>query len=110
GLGRAPRPGRGLGLIKPAGPMPGVPAQFLTIREEELDVVILFNRSGPAVDLSQKIVATLLEGRLQEPPRPVSTAPYESLLGQYVAPDTGLLFGLADLDGKLALRQLCGPA
>lgn len=109
GLGLITKPWRGVRLIHHAGTMPGVTAQFLTIPEEELDVVILFNRSGPAVDLSQKIVATLLEGQLEEPPPPPVAASYESLLGQYVAPSTGVLFGLADVDGKLALSQFGGP-
>lgn len=108
GLGLITKPWRGLRLIHHAGTLPGVTAQFLTVREEGLDVVVLFNRPGPAVDLSQKIVGLLLEGRLDEPLPPPATASYESLLGQYVAPDTGLLFGLADLDGKLALSQFGG--
>ena len=108
GLGLITKPWRGLRLIHHAGTLPGVTAQFLTIREEELDVVVLFNRPGPAVDLSQKIVATLLEGRLEEqPPSPVA-ASYARLLGQYVSPQTGILFGLSDLDGKLALSQFGG--
>jgi CubicO group peptidase (beta-lactamase class C family) len=110
GLGLITKPWRGLHLIHHAGTLPGVTAQFLTIREEELDVVILFNRPGPAVDFSQKIVAAVLEGRLEEPPPPPVAASYASLLGQYLAPDTGVLFGLADLDGKLALSQFGGPA
>ena len=108
GLGLITKPWRGLRLIHHAGTFPGVTAQFLTIREEELDVVILFNRPGPAVDLSQKIVALLLEGRLEDsPPAPVA-ASYESLLGQYVASETGVLFGLVNLEGKLALSQFGG--
>src|SRR6185312_2515887 len=78
------------------------------IREEELDVVVLFNRPGPAVDLSHRIVAALLEGRLEEPPPPPVAASYGELLGQYVGADTGILFGLSDLDGKLALGQFGG--
>jgi hypothetical protein len=85
-----------------------VTTQFLTIPEEELDVVVLFNRPGPAVDLSQKIVAILLEGRLEEPPPSPVAASYETLLGQYVSPHTGILFALSDLDGKLALSQFGG--
>jgi CubicO group peptidase (beta-lactamase class C family) len=108
GLGLITKPWRGLRLIHHAGTMPGVTAQFLTIPEEALDVVILFNRSGPAVDLSQKIVAALLEGRLEDTPPPPAATSYQSLLGQYVAPGTGVLFGLADVDGKLALSQFGG--
>lgn len=108
GLGLITKPWRGLRLIHHAGTLPGVTAQFLTIREEELDVVVLFNRPGPAVDLSQKVVATLLEGRLEEPPPAPVAASYSALLGQYVSPDTGILFGLSDLDGKLALSQFGG--
>jgi D-aminopeptidase len=108
GLGLIDRPWRGLRLIHHAGTLPGVTAQFLTIREEELDVVVLFNRPGPAVDLSHKIVAALLEGRLEEPPPPPVAASYGELLGQYVGADTGILFGLSDLDGKLALGQFGG--
>jgi CubicO group peptidase (beta-lactamase class C family) len=107
GLGLITQPWRGLRLIHHAGSLPGVTAQFLTIREEELDVVVLFNRPGPAVGLSQKIVAALLEGRLEEPPPPVA-ASYSTLLGQYVSAETGILFGLSDLDGKLALSQFGG--
>jgi CubicO group peptidase (beta-lactamase class C family) len=108
GLGLITKPWRGLRLIHHAGTFPGVTAQFLTIREEELDVVVLFNRPGPAVDLSQKIVAILLAGRLEEPPPPPAVASHKALLGQYVAPDTGVLFGFADLDGRLALSQFGG--
>jgi CubicO group peptidase (beta-lactamase class C family) len=108
GLGLITKPWRGLRLIHHAGTFPGVTAQFLTIREEELDVMVLFNRPGPAVDLSQKIVALLLEGRLEEPPPPLIASSYQSLLGRYVAPDTGFLFELADLEGKLALSQFGG--
>ncbi len=108
GLGLISKPWRGLRLIHHAGTMPGVTAQFLTIPEEALDVVVLFNRPGPAVDLSQKIVATVLQDRLEEPPPPPAAASYESLLGQYVAPETGVLFGLTDLEGKLALTQFGG--
>ena len=108
GLGLITKPWRGLRLIHHAGTLPGVTAQFLTIREEELDVVVLFNRPGPAVDLSHKIVAVLLEGRLEEPAPPPVADSYKFLLGQYVAPDTGLLFGFADVDGKLALSQFGG--
>jgi CubicO group peptidase (beta-lactamase class C family) len=108
GLGLITKPWRGLRLIHHAGTLAGVTAQFLTIREEELDVVVLFNRPGPAVDLSQKIVAILLGDRLDEPAPPPSAGSYEHLLGQYVAPDTGMLFGLTDLDGKLALSQFGG--
>jgi hypothetical protein len=49
-----------------------------------------------------------LEGRLEEPPPSPVAASYETLLGQYVSPDTGILFGLSDLDGKLALGQFGG--
>ena len=108
GLGLITKPWRGLQLIHHAGTLPGVTANFLIVREEELDVMVLFNRPGPAVDLSQKIVATLLEGRPEPPSPPPAAASYESLLGQYVAKDTGLLFALADLDGKLALSQFGG--
>ena len=108
GLGLISKPWRGLRLIHHAGTLPGVTAQFLTIREEALDVVVLFNRPGPAVDLSQKIVAALLEGRLGEPPSSPVAASYEELWGEYVSPDTGILFGLSDLDGKLALSQFGG--
>jgi D-aminopeptidase len=108
GLGLITKPWRGLRLIHHAGTFPGVTANFVTIQEEELDVVVMFNRPAPAVDLSQKIVALLLDGRLEAPPAPPATAAYQSLLGEYVAPDTGTLFGLADLDGKLALTQFGG--
>lgn len=108
GLGLITRSWRGLRLIYHAGTLPGVTAQFLTIPQEELDVVVLFNRPGPAVDLSQKIVAILLEGRLAEPPPAPATAPYDAFLGQYVAPDTGVLFALVDVEGKLALSQFGG--
>jgi D-aminopeptidase len=108
GLGLITKPWRGLRLIHHAGTFPGVTAQFLTVPDEELDVVLLFNRPAPAVDLSQKIVAIMLEGRLEEPtPAPVA-ASYPSLLGQYVAPDTGVLFSLADKEGQLALSQFGG--
>ena len=108
GLGLITKPWRGLRLIHHAGTFPGVTANFLTVREEELDVVVWCNRPAPAVDLSQKIVALLLEGKLEEPPPPPAAAAYESLLGDYVGPDTGILFGLASLDGKLALTQFGG--
>jgi CubicO group peptidase (beta-lactamase class C family) len=108
GLGLITKPWRGVRVIHHAGTLPGVTANFLTIREEELDVVVLFNRPGPAVDLSQKIVATLLEGRLEEPPPPPVAVSYGPLLGQYVSPETGILLGLTDLDGKLALSQFGG--
>jgi len=108
GLGLITKPWRGLRMVHHAGTLPGVTAQFLTIREEELDVVVLFNRPGPAVDLSQKIAAALLEGRLAQPPPPPLAASYATLLGQYFSPDTGSLFGLSDLEGKLALSQFGG--
>jgi CubicO group peptidase (beta-lactamase class C family) len=108
GLGLIAKPWRGLRLTHHAGTFPGVTAQFLTIDAEELDVVVLFNRPGPAVDLSQKIVAILLEGRLEEPLPPPAAQAHKALLGQYVAPETGVLFGLADLEGKLALSLFGG--
>ena len=108
GLGLITKPWRGLRLVQHAGTFPGVTAQFLTVPDEELDVVVLFNRPAPAVDLSQKIVAIMLEGRLQEPAPAPAAASYESLLGQYVVPDTGVLFGLADKAGQLALSQFGG--
>jgi CubicO group peptidase (beta-lactamase class C family) len=108
GLGLITKPWRGLRLVQHAGTFPGVTAQFLTVPDQELDVVVLFNRPAPAVDLSQKIVAILLEGRLQEPTPAPAAASYQSLLGQYVAPDTGLLFSLADKEGQLALSQFGG--
>ena len=108
GLGLITKPWRGLRLVYHAGTFPGVTAQFLIVPDEELDVVVLFNRPAPAVDLSQKIVTILLEGRLQEPTPAPAAASYPSLLGQYVAPDTGMLFGLADKQGQLALSQFGG--
>jgi D-aminopeptidase len=108
GLGLITKPWRGLRLIHHAGTFPGVTAQFLSVPDEELDVVVLFNRPAPAVDLSHKIVAILLEGRLQEPTPAPAAASYQALLGQYVAPDTGVLFGLADKEGQLALSQFGG--
>ena len=108
GLGLITKPWRGLRLVQHAGTFPGVTAQFLTVPDEELDVVVLFNRPAPAVDLSQKIVAIMLEGRLQEPTPAPAAASYQSLLGQYVAPDTGVLFSLADKEGQLALGQFGG--
>src|SRR6202012_129984 len=77
GLGLITKPWRGLRLIHHAGTFPGVTANFLTIREEELDVVVWCNRPAPAVDLSQKIVALLLDGKLEEPPPPPPCAAYE---------------------------------
>jgi hypothetical protein len=108
GLGLITKPWRGLRTVQHAGTFPGVTAQFLIVPDEELDVVVLFNRPAPAVDLSQKIVAILLEGRLQEPTPAPAAASYQSLLGQYVAPDTGVLFSLADKEGQLALSQFGG--
>ena len=108
GFGLITKPWRGLRLVQHAGTFPGVTAQFLTVPDEELDVVVLFNRPAPAVDLSQKIPAILLEGQLQKPTPAPAAASYQSLLGQYVAPDTGVLFGLADKEGQLALSQFGG--
>jgi hypothetical protein len=108
GLGLITKPWRGVRTVQHAGTFPGVTAQFLTVPDEELDVVILFNRPAPAVDLSQKIMAIMLEGHLQEPTPAPATASYPSLLGNYMAPDTGLLFGLADKGGQLALSQFGG--
>jgi D-aminopeptidase len=108
GLGLITKPWRGLRLVHHAGTFPGITAQFLIVPEEELDVVVLFNRPAPAVDLSQKILAIVLEGRLQAPTAAPAAASYRSLLGQYVAADTGLLFSLADKEGHLALSQFGG--
>jgi D-aminopeptidase len=108
GLGLIAKPWRGLRLVHHAGTFPGITAQFLTIPDNELDVVVLCNRPAPAVDLSHKIVAIVLEGRLEEPVAAPVAASYASLLGRYIAPDIGLLFELSDKDGKLALGQFGG--
>jgi CubicO group peptidase (beta-lactamase class C family) len=110
GLGLITKRWRGLQLVYHAGTLPGVTAQFLTIRDQELDVVVLCNRPAPAVDLSHKIVAIVLEGRLEPPVPGPSAAAYPSLLGRYVAPDTGVLLELTDKDGQLALSQFGGSA
>jgi D-aminopeptidase len=108
GLGLITKSWRGLRLVYHAGTFPGVTAQFLTVPSEALDVVVLCNRPAPAVDLSQKIVAVLLEGQLQEPPPAPDATEYSSLLGHYVARETGVLFSLTDKGGQLALSQFGG--
>jgi D-aminopeptidase len=108
GLGLITKPWRGLNLIHHAGTFPGVTGNFLMVREEELDVIVMFNRPAPAVDLSQKIASVLLGDRLQATPAFVDDIP--RLHGQYVSAETGVLLGLSEKNGSLALSQFGGAA
>ncbi|MGS1120181.1 serine hydrolase domain-containing protein [Rhodanobacter sp. UC4436_H3] len=109
GLGLIGQRWRGCRLIQHAGGLPGANSALLTLPDEALDIVVLFNCSAPATDIALRSAEIVLGEGLPPAPAHPDARNHGGLLGQYVARETGLLFGFSDVDGVLSL-SLFGDA
>ncbi|WP_158080773.1 serine hydrolase [Pelomonas sp. KK5] len=108
GLGLITERWRGLRVVQHAGGMPGASSSLFMLPEEDLDVVVAFNRAGPAIGMGLKVIETVLGARLAAAVDGPRTQHHPTLLGRYVAEESGLLFGFADMDGALGLSLFGG--
>ncbi len=103
---------RGSRIIHHAGAVPGGLSQMITFPNDGLDIVILCNGAPGAspVELAERIADVVLDETLGPREEFLMTAPpYEPLLGQWYSADTGMVYGLRDNAGELALT-ICGAS
>ncbi|MCA0243037.1 MAG: beta-lactamase family protein [Proteobacteria bacterium] len=90
-------------VVQHAGGLPGANSVLMMLPDEELHIVVLLNRPGPAVDLGYGLAERLLGDALAPPlPRPEACR-HAGLLGVYRCEETGWVFGFEDDGGSLAL-------
>jgi CubicO group peptidase (beta-lactamase class C family) len=106
GLGLVRADYRGVETIHHAGGIIGGSCQMLTVPAHELDIIIMTN--GVPVDpsaLANQVVDAVLGDAVLGAPRATrhaEAAQYAPLVGRrYHSPETGLLIGFGDADGKL---------
>jgi hypothetical protein len=100
---------RGVTTVQHAGGLPGASAAFIMFPDDDLDIVVAFNRNAPATELGLRIAEEILGSRLApSSPAPRSEA-YAGLLGSWIADDTNLAFSFVDLDGTLGLSLFGAP-
>lgn len=94
---------RGIHLVHHVGGMPGINSILMMLPDHDIDIAILCNRSAPVMQIAYQILEILLEGLLDAVPAPVGSEDFTDLFGTYWSPETGFLFSLCDLSGKLGL-------
>ena len=103
---------RGVPVIHHGGSVTGGACQMITAPDQALDIIIITNGAPANPDeLGNKIMDLILGDEvLAAKPEPVSTEPHKALIGRYRCERTGVVMGLADIEGKLGLSILTGIA
>jgi len=102
---------RGVRVIHHGGSVTGGQCQMITAPDHALDIIILTNgvQARPDELAEQVMDAVLGETVLAPRPEAPPTAAYKALLGRYYDDRSGMLFGFADMDGKLGLSFFTSP-
>ena len=103
GLGLISQHWRGHWVVQHAGGLPGANSVLLMLPDDELDVVVLLNRPGPAMSLGFGL-ADLALGDTLAPPLPEPRgSDHTDLLGTYRSEATGWVFAFEEDGGSLNL-------
>jgi D-aminopeptidase len=102
---------RGVPVIHHGGSVTGGTCQMITVPDHALDIIILTNGApANADDLANQIIDTALGDEILAPKvAPPETEPYAGLLGRYHCARSGMVLGLADMEGKLGFSFFTSP-
>ena len=102
---------RGVPVIHHGGSVTGGTCQMITAPDHGLDIIILTNGApANADDLANQIIDTTLGDEVLAPKAtPPATEDHKGLLGRYHCARSGLLVGLADMEGKLGFSFFTSP-
>ncbi|HTD05669.1 serine hydrolase domain-containing protein [Undibacterium sp.] len=109
GFGLMRHPYRGVEVIHHNGAVLGGTSQMITVPAFGLDIMIMANGAPTSPTLlAFKVIDLLLAEELTElPEERAAAASYQALVGRrYHSPDSGGVFGFADVAGKLGLSWL----
>jgi D-aminopeptidase len=103
---------RGVPVIHHGGSVTGGACQMITAPDHALDVIIITNGAAANPDeLGNKIIDLILGDEVLGPKAdPASSEQHKALIGSYRCERSGMVMGLTDLEGKLGLSILTGPA
>ncbi|MES2684524.1 MAG: serine hydrolase domain-containing protein [Pseudomonadota bacterium] len=88
---------RGVEIVHHAGAVLGCTCQMLTVPEQELDIIMMFNRmDGNAAGMALKVIDQVLmeDGLLAPVAAPVLAAGHEHLIGRWYSADSRRLLGI----------------
>ena len=86
---------RGVEIIHHAGAVIGGTCQMLTVPQQQLDIILMFNRTdGPAPALALRVVDAVLGEKLQPATPPLPAKGREALLGRWYAVASHRLLGV----------------
>ncbi|WP_077033385.1 serine hydrolase [Pelomonas sp. KK5] len=100
---------RGVRVIQHSGSVIGGTCQMITVPAHELDVIIMTNGAVVnAIELANKVIDAMLGDEVLGPVEERATAErFKAVLDKhYLSPETGLVVGFADADGKLGLTVM----
>ncbi len=103
---------RGVQVIHHAGGVIGGSCQMITVPAHALDIIIMNNGALVKVnELANKVIDAMLGDEALGPvEKRASTERFKAVLGKrYLSPETGLVVGFEDADGKLGLTLLNSP-
>lgn len=101
---------RGAKLIRHSGGVVGGTSHLVTVPEYALDLFVVTNGSAAMVtDLGSQIMDTILGKELGRKTEGPVVERYRHLLGQYHCSRTGMLLGLVEFNGSIALSLVGGP-
>jgi D-aminopeptidase len=107
-LGLILRNYRGLRTIHHPGGVIGGSSQMMTVPDHDLDIIILANGAPGANPprLAEQVIDIVLADLIGDAPSMISAADYQPLLGDWQSLETGLIYSLRDVEGRLCL-ELC---
>ena len=101
---------RGAKLIRHSGGVVGGTSHLVIVPEFALDIFVVTNGSAAIVtELGFQIIDTVLGAELGPKPEDPPADKYRHLLGQYHCSRTGMLLGLVEFKGCIALSLVGGP-
>ncbi len=111
-LGLFHHPYRGLETIYHHGAVYGGMCQMLTVPEHALDIAVITNGAlvNP-IELTKRIIDTVLATAVQgdAAPKMARSKRFKHLFGTHYHHASGLVYGFADVGGKLAMSMLFSP-
>lgn len=103
---------RGVQTVYHHGSVYGGMCQMLTVPEHGLDIIIITNGAlvNP-IEMSKRIIETLLADHLhgEGAPKLAASKRFKHLFGTNYANEAGMVFGFAEVGGKLAMSMLFSP-
>ena len=102
---------RGLRTIHHAGGVFGGTCQMLTFPDDGLDVIVIANGALAAnvVKLAEQVADIVLADKLCPVTPTIAAKDHKALIGDWWSEETGLVYGITDLDGALKLTAFRVP-